>query len=287
MTSLAHAAFWGIGGYASALTATKLGLPWPLGMALGFVVAVVVGAAVAIPAARLRGDYLLVATVGFQVIIHAIFLNWRGLTNGPLGITSIPRPNLGPYEVITPAAYLGFATVMFLVVAFLTWRLSESPFGRMLKAVRDDDFAAQSLGKNVVRVTVLAFAISGAIAALSGSFLATWVTYIDPESFVLLNSLLVLTVVAVGGAGNYFGALAGTMVIIGLPEFLRLLDLPGGLVGPLRQILVGAILVLFMLFRPQGIIPEHRKSRGDVDLPSASPGSESLPAGTAVGSVDR
>lgn len=270
VTSLAHSAFWGIGAYASALTLTKLSLPWPVGMALGMLVAIVVGALVAIPAARLRGDYLLVATVGFQVIIHAIFLNWRGLTNGPLGITAIPRPTVGSVAIVSPMSYLVFSAVLFLFVLVVTWRLSESPFGRMLRAVRDDDVACQALGKNVVRATVLAFSISGGLAAIAGSFMAGWVTYIDPESFVLLNSLLVLTIVAVGGAGNFAGALVGTVVIVGLPEALRLLDLPGGLVGPLRQIIVGIVLVLFMVFRPQGIVPEHRKVRASDEPTPAS-----------------
>lgn len=268
VTSLAHAGFWGIGAYASALTLTKLSLPWPVGMALGIVIAVIIGAAVAIPAARLRGDYLLVATVGFQVIIHGILLNWRGLTNGPLGITAIPRPTVGSIAIVSPLNYLFFSAVLFGIVFILTWRLSESPFGRMLKAVRDDDLAAQSCGKNAVHTTVLAFAISGGIAAIAGSFIAGWVTYIDPEGFVLLNSLLVLTIVAVGGAGNFFGAIVGTVVIVGMPELLRLLELPGGLVGPLRQIIVGLILVLFMIFRPQGIVPEHRSQRAPAPPPS-------------------
>jgi branched-chain amino acid transport system permease protein len=263
VTSLAHAAFWGVGAYASALTATRLGWPWPAGMAVGFVAAALIGALVAIPAARLRGDYLLIATIGFQVILHSLFLNWRSVTNGPLGIRRIPRPMVLDFLVQSQSAYIAFGFGLFLVVLFITWRLSQSPFGRMLKAVRDDDIAAQSLGKDVVRVKVITFAISSGIAAISGSLLAIRVTYIDPESFVLLNSFFVLTIVAVGGAGNFLGSVAGAIFIVGLPEILRLVDLPNGVVGPLRQIIVGVVLVAFMLFRPQGLVPEHWRSRRD------------------------
>ena len=171
VTSLAHSAFWGIGAYSSALTAVNLGWPWPAGMALGFVLGGIIGALVAIPAVRLRGDYLLIATIGFQVILHSLFLNWRSLTNGPLGFRRIPRPSVLGFLVQSPVAYLVFGLSLFLVVFLITWRLSRSPFGRMLKAVRDDDIAAQSLGKNVVRISVITFAISGALAALSGSCL--------------------------------------------------------------------------------------------------------------------
>ena len=266
VTSLAHSAFWGIGAYASALTAVNHGWPWPAGMALGFFLAGAVGALVAIPAVRLRGDYLLIATIGFQVILHSLFLNWRSVTNGPLGIRRIPRPTVFGQLVQSQSAYLVFAFVLFLLVLFITWRLSRSPFGRMLKAVRDDDIAAQSLGKNVVIITIVAFAISGALAALSGSLLAIRVTYIDPESFILLNSFFILTIVAVGGAGNFLGSIAGAVFIVGLPELLRLVDLPNGVVGPLRQIIIGVVLIAFMMFRPQGLVPEHRRRGGDDDV---------------------
>lgn len=258
MTSLAHAAFWGIGAYGSALAAVTFGAPWPVALLVGVLAASAIAFVVALPSIRLKGDYLLITSLGMQVIITSVLNNWTDVTRGPLGIRAIPRPSAFGVVVASPVDYVVLALSLATAVCLVAWRLGHSPFGRALKAVRDDEVALAALGRNVVALKLTVFVISGALAAVAGSFYAHYVTYIDPESFVLANSFLVLTLVAIGGAGNLLGAVLGTIVMIAVPEALRFTDLPSAVVAPTRQILFGATLVLFMLFRPQGLLPEYR-----------------------------
>lgn len=258
LTSLAHAAFWGIGAYTSTLAVMRVGFEWPIALLLAALVAGAIGLLIALPSLRLSGEYLLIASLGFQVIISAFFDNWTDVTQGPLGIRHIPHPRLLGLEINGPLPYLALAIGLAALGGAFSWRLSESPFGRALKAVREDEISASALGKNVVAIKITAFVTTAALAAIAGSFYAHYVTYIDPQSFLIGNSFLILTIVAVGGSGNFFGPVVGVAVVFVIPEMLRFLNLPVGVFAPLRQVLFGLLLVLFMVFRPQGLRPEYR-----------------------------
>jgi len=255
--AVSHAAFFGIGAYASALLALHAGLGFLWGMALGIVVAGLVGAVIALPALRVSGDYLVIVSFGLQTIVFSVMLNWQDVTRGVAGLPGIPRPGLLGWKVTTPSQYL----VLFLAAAalcfFLARRLTHSPFGRVLKAIREDEVATQALGKNITRFKVLVFVVAGALAAVAGNLYAHYITFINPFSFTLEESIFIMAVVIVGGAGNLWGSLLGAAVLVIMPESLRFLQVPPTVSGAIRQLIYGVLLVLFMRFRPQGLWGEH------------------------------
>jgi branched-chain amino acid transport system permease protein len=151
LLSIAHAAFWGLGAYASALLAVRLGAPFLVGLLAGMVVAVLVSFVVSLPSLRLHGDYFVIATFGFQMILFSVFNNWIGLTNGPLGIPGIPQPVIFGWRVESHFEFLVLAAVLAGFAYLVVWRITTSPFGRVLHAIREDEVFAQALGKNTLR----------------------------------------------------------------------------------------------------------------------------------------
>jgi len=255
--SIAHAAFYGLGAYASALLAVRLGAPFIVGLLAGMVVAVLVSFVVSLPSLRLHGDYFVVATFGFQMIVYSVFNNWMGLTNGPLGIPGIPQPVIFGWRVTSQLDFLTLAAVLAGLAYFVVWRITTSPFGRVLHAIREDEVFAQALGKNTLRFKVTAFAVSGALAASAGSLYAHYITYIDPTSFTVMESILVISMVIIGGAGSPWGPLVGAVVLVTLPEALRFVGFPSSVAANLRQIVYGALLVIMMMFRPRGLVGRY------------------------------
>ena len=255
--SIAHAAFFGIGAYVSMIVALKLGWPFLVGLVGAIVIAAIVSGILAFPALRVSGDYLVIASLGFQVIVFNVFMNWESVTGGPAGVPAIPRPGLLGWRLESPAAYVVLSTVLAAAAYLFVRRVVGSPFGRVLRAIREDEVVTQALGKNVTAVKVVVFMVSGGVAATAGSLFAHYTTYINPYFFTLEESLLILSVVIVGGAGNLTGSIVGAVVLTLLPQALRLVDLPEALAANLRQIIYAALLAGFMFFRPQGILAER------------------------------
>jgi len=257
LLSVAHAAFYGVGAYVTALMALHWHTPFLLNVVAGMVVAGVVGVLVAAPSLRVHDDYFVLTTFAFQVIAFSILNNWVDFTGGPMGLPGIPQPTLFG---LTISSHWGFLllTSAFLTVGFwFSHRLAESPYGRVLKAIREDEVFAQSLGKDVTRYKVEVFVLGAMLAATAGSLYAVYITFIDPTSFTVPESIFILAIVIVGGAGNLWGSLVGAALLVTLPEALRFLGMPSAVAANMRQILYGALLVLFMLFRPQGIVAER------------------------------
>ncbi len=255
--SLAHAALFGIGGYSSALLTLRLGWPAVAAAAAGMAVAGTVSALVALPSLRVSGDYLVVTSFGIQVLLYTLFLNWTDLTRGPMGLPGIPPVSILGLDT---SARRGYLVLTLVALAFTLWVLRtvvRSPFGRVLRGLREDEVAVQALGKNVYRFKVLAFVVAGVLAALGGSLYAHYVSYIDPGSFTLDESVFILASVMVGGTGTLCGPVIGATVLVGVPEILRFLGLPDAVAATVRQMLFGALLVVFMRLRPQGIWGER------------------------------
>ncbi|HSB42256.1 MAG TPA: branched-chain amino acid ABC transporter permease [Methylomirabilota bacterium] len=256
--SLAHAAIYGIGAYASALAALKLGLGFWGGLLVAAVVGALAAALVAIPSLRVAGDYYIVASFGLQVVILTVFINWTSLTNGHAGLPGIPRPSVFGLMVDDPFRYV----VLSLALAGLTYaicrRLTGSAFGRTLRAVREDEIAAQATGKNVVVVKITITTISSALGALAGSLYAHYITYINPTSFTLDESIFITSLVILGGTERLAGPFVGALILLAVPEALKFLAIPDTVAAPMRQILYGALLILFMFVRPEGILGRAR-----------------------------
>lgn len=257
MLSLCHAAFYGIGAYAFALLMMHAGFPFLVAMPVAVVAAGIAALLIGAVALRLRGDFFVLATLGFQTIIFVVLYNWVDFTRGPYGIPGIPRPEMLNFSFDAPWAMFLLAASVALLVWWICLNLARWPFGRSLQAVRDDALAAQSLGKNPLFFTLTAFSFGGGLAALAGGLFAAYASYIDPTSFMLEESVFILCVVVIGGAGNLQGPLVGAVVLVLLPEILRFVGLPDAIAANLRQIIYGLLLVLVMRFRPQGIAGKY------------------------------
>ncbi len=256
--SLAHAAIYGIGAYASALVALKLGFGFWGGLVVAAVVGAFAAALVGIPSLRVAGDYYLVASFGLQVVVLAVFMNWTDLTNGHAGLPGIPRPRVFGWVIDEPWEYVILALALASVTYLICRRLTTSAFGRVLQAIRDDEIAAQAMGKNVVLVKIVVATISSALGALAGSLYAHYITYINPSSFTLHESVFIVSLVVLGGSERLSGPVVGAFILLAVPEALKFLHIPDSVAAPMRQILYGGLLILFMLWRPEGILGRPR-----------------------------
>lgn len=258
LLSLCHAAFYGIGAYVSTLLMTKLGIDFFIALPMAIIGAIILSLFVSIPSVRLKGDYFILTTVAFQIIIFYILYNWISLTQGPYGISSIPSPDIFGYSITGPIKYFLFSFfITLLCLGFVTIVL-KAPFGQVLKAIREDETLAQAIGKNVTKFKIQAFAIASGLAAIAGVLFAHYVTYIDPTSFTFDEAIFLLSIVLIGGAGNIKGPIVGVFLLLIIPEILRFLGIPDTIAPNIRQMIYGSLLILFMYFRPQGIAGEYK-----------------------------
>lgn len=255
--SVAHAAFMGIGAYAAALLLTEYGFNFFLTLPVAVVVAGVVGGALAASTLRLRGDYYIIGSFGFQVIMYNVFLNWIGLTKGPFGIRNIPKPSIGHFAFADPVRYAILAVAFLAVTVWIARRVADSPYGKVLRAIREDEAGAASIGKNVNRYKISIFIVSSMLASVGGALYAGLISYVDPFAFTIHESIFLQALVIVGGAGNVFGSVVGAAVLIVIPEILRFFDVPTTIASPFREILYGSLMILFLRFRPKGLLPER------------------------------
>lgn len=256
--SISHAAFYGIGAYTAALLALRLGSPFIVNIFAALIVSGIFGALVGIPSLRLRDDYFVIATFAFQIIIFSILNNLVALTGGPLGLPGIPQPEIFGLEIITHLDFLilsGFLAGLTFLVAN---RVVNSAFGRLLKAVREDEIFVQAQGRNVSAAKVKVFILSASLASVSGVIYATYISYIDPTSFTVMESVFIISIVIIGGAANLKGSILGAVFLVSLPEILRFVGLPNSVAANVRQIIYGVMLVVMMMWRPQGFLGEYK-----------------------------
>jgi len=256
LISIAHAAFYGVGAYVAALMALNLHSPFLANVVCAVLLSGLFGALVGIPSLRIRDDYFVIATFAFQVITFSVLNNWVSFTGGPMGLPGIPQPVIFGWKI---SSHLEFLLVVVCLCALTLWivrRIVRSPFGRVLKAIREDEVFAQALGKNVAAYKVMVFVIGAGIAAIAGSMYAYYISFIDPTSFTVMESIFIISIVIIGGAGSLWGSVLGAAVLVTLPELLRFIGLPSAVAANIRQILYGGLLVAFMMFRPQGFVGE-------------------------------
>jgi len=258
LLSLAHAAFYGIGAYAVTFFMMQAGINFFVAIILAIILSAILSLFVSYPSIRLRGDYFILASFAFQIIVFTILYNWISLTRGPYGIADIPRPNILWMRFDNLYKFLFLSGGMALGVLFIVKRLYASSFGLVLKAIREDELSAISIGKNVNKFKIFAFAISSGIAAVAGGLFAVYMSYIDPTSFTLDESIFILSIVVIGGSGNLKGPIIGTLLMILLPEGLRFLGIPASIAPNVRQIIYAIVLIMLMRFRPQGLAGEYK-----------------------------
>lgn len=236
--SLGHAAFMSVGAFASALITIKTGLPFSLNLILAGSVTAIVGVLIGYPILRLTGDYLAICTLGFAEIVKVVFLNLE-VTNKALGLTVPPAKTTIPMPVIVWLC----AILAIMAISFL----QNSRFGRALKAIRDDEIAAESMGINLTRYKLNSFALGTFLAGVGGALYAHFLSYINPSDFSFLKSVDILSMIVLGGLGSVPGAVIGASVLAAAPEFLRFMS-------QYRMLVYGALLVFLMVFRPNGLL---------------------------------
>ncbi len=256
--SVGHGAFYGLGAYAAAILSTRFGLPFGIEIVVASAIAGIVGYAIGRPILRLRGDQLALATFGLAVIAFSVFNNWTDLTRGPLGIRGIPKISLFSISLESLWSYALFVTACVAITLLFIWRVTHSPFGKVLEAIREDDVAALAIGKNITRFKVVAFVASSCFAGLAGVLYAHHLTYIDPSSFITGESFLVFSMVVFGGMGSNLGSMVGAAVLVSLPELLRFVGLPGTIAAQMRDVIYGALIVIVINWRPQGLLGKAR-----------------------------
>ena len=264
MINLGLVGFFAVGAYVSALLTLKFGLPIAAGALCGAVLAAVIGALAALVTARLRGDYLAIVTLGFAETIRLVATNEIWLTNGSDGLSGLPGPWRG---IVTPETfnliYLAIVLAVLAIAFFLLQRLSHSPFGRVIRAIRDDEQAVAVAGKNPIVFKVKAFALGSAVLGLAGALYGHYTSFIAPDIFVPLLTLYVILSLLAGGIGNNRGAIAGAVAVVFFLESSRFVVplIPGiSLVqgAALREFIISAALIVMLHFRPQGLVPEQR-----------------------------
>lgn len=258
LAALGHIAFAAVGAYTSSLLALHFGIsPW-LGLLIGAVLASIFGAIVAYPSLKLKGDYLALATFGLGVIVYSISKNWISLTRGPMGLPGIPSVSLFGLNFDNVWLYLPLVLVFVIITYFAIRNITRSPFGRVLTGIREDEIATEAMGKNIVKYKLIVFVVGAFFAGIAGSLYAHYITFIDPSSFTVMESITVLLMVVFGGMASLGGSIVGASVLIIFPELLRFIGLPSSVAAPLRQMIYGLLLVGLMILRPQGLIGKYK-----------------------------
>lgn len=254
LISLCSAAFCGIGGYATAILSLRYSWSWLPTILLGGALAGLCAIGIALASLRFRNDYFVIATFAFQVIIYSVMLNWVKLTEGPLGIPGIPNPIILGFPITKRWHYAILSLLIAVLVIFIIRRLVISPYGRILQAIREDEIFVCSLGKNVSKFKISAFTIGAIFSAIAGSIYASYITYIDPNSFSVHESIFILSIVIFGGLSNIWGSVIGAAFLVSIPEALRFIGLSSNIASNVQLIIFALFLVIFMILRPQGLI---------------------------------
>lgn len=258
LPALGHAAFFAVGAYISALLALNFGIsPW-IGLIVGASFAALTGVVIGASSLRLKGDYFALVTIAFAFIVYYTVKNWVSVTRGPMGLPGIPGFSIFGLSLDSTFSYFILVFVFVLITIFIVRRIVDSPFGRVLKSIREDEIAAEALGKDTTKHKLLAFVIGAFFAGIAGSLYAHYITFIDPSSFTIMESILILLMVIFGGMGSIKGSILGAIILVVFPELLRFLGMPSAIAAPTRQMIYGLVLIILMIKRPQGLMGRFR-----------------------------
>lgn len=274
--SLAHAGYFALGGYSYGLLSRLAGWEFLPSAVVGFSLAVLLSLLLSLPSLRLKGEFFILISLTVQVLIFSLISNWtspdhalgslENLTNGTYGVTEIPRPSIFGFKFQSVGEMAALSVLCATLCAFAVWLVVSSPWGRLLKAMRDDELAARGLGKRTRLAKLYAFAFSCGVASLAGTLYAAYVQFIDHHTASLENSILFLSMVIVGGTGNFRGPIVGALILVLMPEFIRfvlteanipLLKAAEQYIPSFRLVIYGMLMVGLIHMRPQGIAGEY------------------------------
>jgi branched-chain amino acid transport system permease protein len=250
--SMAQQGFFAIGAYTTAILCTKLGWPWWAGLAASVCVTGFAGIVVGIPTLRVRGQYLIMVTMGFSEIVRLVATNWSELTGGSSGISKIPSPSILGFRFEDNVSLYYLFLAMAVIMTLIAWRVRKTKYGRAFLAIRDGELAADVMGLNTTYVKVMAFFLSAVFAGVGGNMFASSFNYISPDTFTLSQTVLILAMLLIGGEGSIAGAVVGAIILTYLPEFLRFTN-------NYYIFIYGALIVLITLFLPGGVVGYAKK----------------------------
>ncbi len=256
LLSLCQAAFLGIGAYSTAVLMTALHMGFWEAMLLSGFIAAFCGILIGIPTLRLKGDYLAIATLGFGEIVKNIIVNWDSVTNGPMGINGIPGPNMFGF-IFSAMDKISWVILIWVIVGityYFVRRIVRSRIGRALEAIREDEIAASAMGINTSKYKIGAFTTGAFLAGIAGSLFASYNQSVAPLTFDFMMSIMILCMVVLGGLGNNYATVIGAILIVIASEIPRLLGISHIIPPQLNQVIFGLILVIMMIYRPQGIV---------------------------------
>lgn len=258
LLSLAQAAFYGIGAYVCTILMVDLQVNFVSALILTVFFTIAAGIPVIYFSIRLRDLYFILATLSWQVIIFTLLYNWVSLTKGPFGIAGIPKPEIMGVIFNTLDKFLIFSSaISILILIFFTF-LNKTHISRLFQAVRDDQFILMTFGKKPGYYKALSIILACGITGIAGALFATYYSYIDPTSFTLNESILIISIVLIGGLGSIKGSVAGALFYILLPETLRFLNLPDDIAANLRMIIYAVILILVVIYKPHGFFGKYK-----------------------------
>ena len=255
LVSIAHPIFFALSAYASALASMRFGLPIPLSILAGTLFAMAMSVTLSLPSLRVSGDYLLIASIGFQLGFVEVIKN-VDFAGGAGGLTNIASLYSGPQRNL-----LFLATVLviaILVAAFVQW-LTSGQYGRAIQAMRDDEECFASLGRNPMAIKITLFAIGSGLAGLAGALYAHYFQFLTPEQFGITQSALILTMVVVGGMGTTWGPIVGALLLTALPQAISFVDLPPSVMAPLQGMLYTGLVIVFLFVRPSGLVGKRAR----------------------------
>ena len=265
LISIAHAAFYGVGAYVAAIMALNFNSPFMINIVISLILSGLMGILIGVPSIRIQEDYFVIVTFAFQVIIFNVINNWTSFTGGPMGIPGIPQPVIFGFKVSSSLGFLLLAVIFMGLTALTIKMIVRSPFGRVLKAIREDETLTLAIGKNIAAYKVLVFVIGAGMASMAGVIYAHYISFIDPTSFTVMESIFIISIVIIGGAGSLWGPVIGAVVLVTLPEILRFIGMPSSIAANVRQIIYGGALVAFMMWRPQGLLGKYAFRSGGLE----------------------
>jgi branched-chain amino acid transport system permease protein len=250
LLNIGHAAFYAVGAYATAILMVKYGMSFWLTIPVGMFFGIILGILLGFPTLRVRDDYLAIVTLGFGQIVYIVANNWMGMTRGPRGIPGIPAPRIVFFDwqfvIESYPAYYYLILLFVFITIYACVRIIDSRVGLAWMAIREDEDVAAVMGINLVYYKTLAFGFSAALGALAGSFFAVFQSFVSPNSFTILESVIIITIPILGGLGSIPGTIIGAIIMIGGPELFRA-------ASEYRMVIMGAFMVVMMIVRPQGL----------------------------------
>jgi len=258
LLSATHAGFYGIGAYAVVLFMKNLGMNFFIALPLSIIITMIAALIIGIVLSKFKDDIYTLGSFGFAIITYGLMLNLQEVTRGPLGIPGISRPDIFGFTFSSNFNFLILSIAFLLLVYGIVQYITRSSYGRVLRSIRENEKTIKFFGYKTYWYKLSIFMISAGLAAIAGGLFATYVTFVDPSSFTLIESIFLISMIILGGLANNKGALLGVIIMILLPELLRFVGFPTEIAAQMRQVIYGLMLVLMMMYRPQGILGKFK-----------------------------